>query len=306
MGLKCEDSKPKRFSNFQGAKVVGIAHVKQAIYKEIVNRPLPALPAATFYNRIFTHRSAYFATLIMKAIFVKELNQFFSNLTGYLAIGVFLLLMGLFLFVFPDTSILAFGYATLDKFFELAPWILLLLVPAVCMRSFADELKSGTWELLKTKPITMGSIVGGKFLAAWLLSMAALLPVVLYIFTIKALSINGSIDGGGIAGSMLGLVLLCGLFAAIGTFASATSSNAVVAFLWSAFACFLMFQGFEAVSNLPALQGGADYWVAYFGAHSHYSSVSRGVVELKDVAYFAITTFLFLFFTKQTLLRKTV
>ncbi|TAD83720.1 MAG: gliding motility-associated ABC transporter permease subunit GldF [Bacteroidetes bacterium] len=240
----------------------------------------------------------------MKAIFFKELNQFFSNLTGYLAIGVFLLLMGLFLFVFPDTSILDFGYATLDKYFELAPWILLLLVPAVCMRSFADELKSGTWELLKTKPISIGSIVGGKFLAAWALSVAALLPVLLYIITIKLLSINGSIDGGGIAGSMVGLIMLCGLFAALGTFASATTSNAVVAFLGSALACFLVFQGFEAVSSLPALQGGADYWVAYMGAQSHYTSMSRGVVEVKDVAYFAIMTTAFLFFTRQMLHSK--
>jgi ABC-2 type transport system permease protein len=254
---------------------------------------------------VFTFAHLFFVHYAMRTIFFKELNQFFSNLTGYLAIGVFQLLMGLSLFLFPDASLLTYGYATLDKFFELTPWILLLLAPAVCMRSFADEFKSGTWELLATKPLTTSAIVLGKFLAAWLLCLLALLPAVFYIFTIKSLSINGSIDTGGIAGAMLGLAMLCGLFAAVGTFASASTNNAVVAFLASAFACFLVYQAFDTLSALPALQGGPDYWVAYVGAQSHYSSISRGVVELKDLLYFACTTAVFLVFTRKTLLQKT-
>jgi ABC-2 type transport system permease protein len=240
----------------------------------------------------------------MKAIFTKEISQFFSNLTGYLAMGVFLLLMGLFLFIFPDTSLLDYGYATLDKFFELAPWVLLLLVPAVGMRSFADEFKTGTWELLRTKPLTNGQIIGGKFLAAWVLCCLALLPGLLYVFTIKMLSITGSIDSGGIIGSFAGLILLTGLFSAVGICASAATSNAVVAFLLSAFGCFFMFQGFDAISGIPAFEGGADFWLEKLGANVHYRNMSRGVIETGDVFYFMVVGLLFLLSTKRFLMKR--
>lgn len=242
--------------------------------------------------------------VIMQSIFFKEIQQFFSNLTGYLAMGVFLLLMGLFLFIFPDTSLFDFGYATLDKFFELTPWILLLLVPAVCMRSFADEFKSGTWELLKTKPLTLSQIIGGKYLAAFVLCCGALLPGLLYVVTIKTLSINGSIDSGGIAGAYVGLLMLTAVFTALSICASAATSNAVVAFLTSAFGCFLVFQGFEAVSGIAALQGGADYWLSNFGAMAHYRSMSRGVIEVKDLFYFAGVSGLFLLITQKLLMKR--
>lgn len=230
----------------------------------------------------------------MVPIFKKELSQFFSSLTGYLAIGVFLLLMGLFLFIFPDTSILDFGYATPDRFFELAPWILLLLAPAVGMRSFSDEFKTGTWEILKTKPITVWQIIGGKFLASLTVALLALAPTVVYIFTIKSLSINGSIDGGGILGSYLALFFLTLVFTSIATCCSALSANAVIAFILSALLCFIMYQGFHAVSQIPVLQGGADYWIALLGIDAHYLSMSRGMVALKDLLYFVIMAALFL------------
>lgn len=240
----------------------------------------------------------------MYPIYKKEISQFFSSLTGYLAIGVFLLLMGLFLFIFPDTSIFDYGYATLDKFFELAPWVLLLLVPAITMRSFADEFRGGTWELLKTKPLSLGQIIGGKYLAALSVALLALVPTLVYVFTIRTLSVNGSIDGGGIAGSYVGLIFLTAVFTAIGIFCSAVTSNPVVAFLLSAFACFIAFIGFGAVSKIAALQGGADYWVETLGVDAHYHNMSRGLLELKDVLYFVIISLLFLVITKRVVARK--
>lgn len=240
----------------------------------------------------------------MVAIFKKELSQFFSSLTGYLAIGVFLLLMGLFLFIFPDTSILDFGYATADRFFELAPWILLLLVPSIGMRSFSDEFKTGTWELLKTKPISVWQIIWGKYLAALAVALLALLPTIIYIFTIKSLSINGSIDVGSILGSYLALVFLTAAFTAIATCCSALSSNAVVAFLLSALICYIMYKGFDAVSKIPVLQGGSDYWIALLGFDAHYVNMSRGMLALKDLVYFGLITGLFLIIAHKQVAKR--
>ena len=240
----------------------------------------------------------------MYPIFKKEVSQFFSSFTSHLAMGVFLLLMGLFLFIFPDTSILDYGYATLDKFFELAPYILLLLVPAITMRSFSDELKSGTWELLKTRPVSLDQVIGGKYFAALVIALMALVPTLIYVFTIRSLSINGSIDGGGIAGAYIGLIFLTMLFTAIGVCCSALSSNAVVSFLLSAFVCFIVYMGFSAVSRIPAFQGGADYWIENFGADIHYQNMSRGLIELKDPVFFVIISTLFLLFTRKLVMYK--
>jgi ABC-2 type transport system permease protein len=239
----------------------------------------------------------------MNALFYKELKQFFSNLTGFLSIGLFLLLMGLFLFVFPDTSLLDFGYATLDKFFELAPWVLLLLVPAVTMRSFSEEFRSGTWELLRTKPISLWQIVWAKYLASLVVVLLALLPTLLFVFTIKILSVNGSIDSGAIAGSYVGLMLLSAVFTAIGICCSAFTQNPIVSFLLSAFVCFILYSGFSAIANIASLQGGADYWVAMFGIKDHFSNMSRGVLAASDFIYFGVVILLFLLFTKQQLVQ---
>jgi ABC-2 type transport system permease protein len=236
----------------------------------------------------------------MYPIFKKEISQFFSSLTSHLAMGVFLLLMGLFLFIFPETSILDFGYATLDKFFELAPYILLLLVPAITMRSFSDEFRSGTWELMKTKPLPLVEIILGKYFAALVIALLALVPTLVYVVTIKLLSINGTIDAGGIAGAYIGLIFLTGCFTAIGICCSAITSNPVIAFLLGAFVCFLMYLGFGAVSRIPALQGGADYWVENFSADMHYRNLSSGLVELKDLLFFVVISLLFIALTQRT------
>ena len=240
----------------------------------------------------------------MLSICKKELHQFFSNLTGYIAIVLFLLVNGLFLFVLKDSNLFDFGYATLDKFFELAPWILIFLVPAITMRSLSEEIKSGTFEILRTKPITCWQIVLGKYLSILVVLLFVIVPTFIYIFTIKTLSANGIIDGGGIAGSYIGLFLLAAVFAAISLCCSSFTGNAVVAFLVSAFACLLLYFGFNAVSKLPVLQGKADYYIEMLGIDFHYRSISRGVMDSRDMIYFFSIIFLFLLVTVKTIQKK--
>ena len=189
----------------------------------------------------------------MWSICKKELRQFFSSLTGYIAIIVFLLVNGLMLFVFED-NILDFGYATLDRFFQLAPWVLLLLIPAITMRSFADEFKTGTFEILQTRPLSRWQIVGGKYSGSLVVVLIALLPTIVYFFSIQALSSNEGIDTGATIGSYIGLFFLAAVFTAIGICVSSFTNNAVVAFIISLIACVLLYYGFSAISRLPALK----------------------------------------------------
>lgn len=241
----------------------------------------------------------------MLAIFKKEINQFFSSITGYVAIIVFLLANGLMLFVFPDTSLLDYGYANLDPLFDLAPLIFLLLIPAITMRSFADEFKGGTMELLGTKPLTGWQIVMGKFWASALIVGIAVLPTGVYYVAIRALSAApGNIDNGGIGGAYIGLLLLGAVFTAIGTWASSLTANAVIAFLIAIFTCFLFYNGFDALSKLPVFTGGWDYYLQMAGIKFHYNSISRGVVDSRDVIYFLSVTGLMLYLTKTALQRK--
>ncbi len=240
----------------------------------------------------------------MWSIFKKELNQFFSNLTGYIAIILFLLINGVFLFILPDSSIFEFGYASLDKFFELAPWILMFLVPAISMRSLADEFKAGTFEILKTKPLSSWQIVLGKYFSILVVLLLAILPSIIYIITIKTLSAQGGIDSGGITGSYLGLILLAAVFAAISLCCSGFTSNAVVAFLISAFCCLILYFGFNALSKLPFFVNGIDYYIEMLGIDFHYRSISRGVLDSRDLVYFISVIFIFLLATVKNLYKK--
>src|SRR5687768_12117606 len=240
----------------------------------------------------------------MWSVCKKEFRQFFSSLTGYIAIIVFLLLNGLFLFVFPDTNLLDFGYATLDKFFELAPWILLLLVPAITMRSFSDEFKSGTFEILQTKPLRRWQVVSGKYFGALGTVLIAVLPTIIYAVTMQSLSALGGIDTGGTIGSYIGLLFLAALFVAIGVCCSSFTTNAVVAFIAAAFLCFILYSGFSAISRMPALASGADYYVEMLGIDYHYRSVSRGVLDSRDVIYFFSVIIFFLVFTHRNLIKR--
>lgn len=240
----------------------------------------------------------------MLSICKKELHQFFSNLTGYIAIILFLLVNGLFLFVLKDSNIFDFGYASLDKFFELAPWILIFLIPAITMRSIAEEIRSGTFEILQTKPLTTWQIVMGKYLSILFVLIFIITPTFIYIFTIKNLSASGSIDSGGITGSYIGLYLLAAVFAAISLCCSSFTGNAVVAFLLSAFACLILYFGFNAISKLPVFQGQSDYYIEMLGIDFHYRSMSRGLVDSRDIIYFVSLIFLFLLITVRNLQKR--
>jgi ABC-2 type transport system permease protein len=240
----------------------------------------------------------------MWSICKKELNQFFSSLTGYIAIILFLLINGVFLFVLNDSSIFEFGYASLDKFFELAPWVLMFLVPAITMRSLSEEFRAGTFEILKTKPLSSWQIVLGKYFSILIVLLLAILPTVIYIFTIKALSTQGGIDGGGILGSYIGLFLLVAVFSAIGLCCSGFTNNAVVAFLISAFSCLILYFGFNALSKLPFFANGADYYIEMLGIDFHYRSISRGVLDSRDLIYFISVIFIFLLVTVKNLHKK--
>jgi len=234
----------------------------------------------------------------------KEWRQFFSSLTGYIALTIFLLLNGLLFFVFPDTSLLDFGYATLDGFFRLAPWVLLFLVPTITMRSLADEYKGGTFELLKVLPLRPSDIVWGKFFGALLVILLALLPTVIYAVSIQLLSASGGIDVGSAIGSYAGLFMLGAVFTAIGICTSSFTHNTVVAFITGAFACFLLFNGFEAASKLPAFAGSPSYYIELLGINNHYASISKGVVDIRDVVYFVGLIIVALFITQRNVAKR--
>ena len=232
----------------------------------------------------------------MKALLLREIKSFFGSPIGYLVIAVFLLLNGLFLWVFEgDFNILNSGFADLTPFFTLAPWILIFLIPAVTMRSFSDEKKQGTIELLFTKPLSVCQIVNGKFFGAFLLIMLAILPTVIYVFVISSLgNPQGNIDMGSTMGSYFGLLFLIAGYTAIGIFTSTLSDNQIVAFIVSVFLCFLFYFGFEGLSQIA---GDLNSFVASIGMDYHFKSMSRGVIDTRDVVYFISIAVLFLSLT---------
>ena len=232
----------------------------------------------------------------MKALLLREINSFFGSPIGYLVITMFLLLNGLFLWVFEgDYNILNSGFADLSPFFTLAPWILIFLIPAVTMRSFSDEMKQGTIELLLTKPLSIWQIVNGKFLGAMLLIVIALIPTFIYVKVISVLGMpEGNIDMGSTIGSYFGLLFLIAAYSAIGIFTSTLSENQIVAFLLSVFLCFIFYFGFEGVSTYLS---SIENFVLQLGMDNHFKSMSRGVLDTRDILYFVSITILFLSFT---------
>jgi ABC-2 type transport system permease protein len=233
----------------------------------------------------------------------KELRQFFSSLTGYIAIIVFLLVNGLVLFVFRN-NILDNGYATLDDFFSFAPWVLLFLISAITMRSFSDEFKSGTFEILQTRPIGKWQVVTGKFFGSLIVAIIALMPTLVYYFTMNHLASTTGIDAGAAAGSYLGLLLLTAVFTAIGICISSFTTNSVVAFIVSLISCVLLYFGFSAISQLPVFSNGADYYIEMLGINFHYQSISRGVIDTRDLVYFLSIIIFFLLITRQNLQKQ--
>ncbi|MCU0357661.1 MAG: gliding motility-associated ABC transporter permease subunit GldF [Cyclobacteriaceae bacterium] len=234
----------------------------------------------------------------MRHIFIREFSAFLHSLIAYVVIGVFLTAMGLLVWVFPETSVLDYGYADLGTFFSLAPYVFIFLIPAITMRSFAEEKRAGTMELLLTRPLTDGDIIGGKYLASLMLVVVSVLPTWVYYFSLRVLGDPpGNIDTSGVAGSYIGLLLLGSVFCAIGLIASAITTNQIVAFILAAFLCFLMFSGFESVSNLN-LWSTQVIIIKQFGIQYHYESLGRGLVDSRDLVYFLSASAFFLLITK--------
>ena len=241
----------------------------------------------------------------MLSILKKELRTFFSNATGYLVIGIFLLLTGLFLWVIPGQyNILDAGYANVDGLFYLAPWLFLFLCPAISMRFFAEEKQSGTWELLITKPLSIPQIVLGKFFAGWILVSLAILPTLVYYFTVAYLAEPiGNVDSGAFWGSFIGHFFLSAIYVAIGALASSFSSNQIVAFVVAMTLSFLFYYGFELLGSF--FTGGSTIqWLESMGVHAHYKSMSRGVIDSRDLLYFILLCGIFLFATIKMMRRK--
>lgn len=238
----------------------------------------------------------------MYALFRKEISNFLSSLIGIMVVVVFLLITGLFLWVFKsDFNIMTFGYATLDSLFILAPWVFLFLVPAVTMRSFAEERRTGTIEMLLTKPLSDWQIVGAKYLAGVVLVILALVPTFIYYVSVSQLAMPvGNIDHGGIWGSYIGLFFLSATFVSIGVFCSSITNNQILAFILSVFLCGFLYIGFEFIYSM-ALFGKVDLFIQQLGMSAHYSSMSRGVIDTRDLIYFISVIVLFLSMTKITL-----
>lgn len=238
----------------------------------------------------------------MYALFKKEICNFLSSLMGIMVIVVFLLITGLFLWVFQsDFNVLSFGYANLDGLFILAPWVFLFLVPAVTMRSFAEENRTGTIEMLLTKPLSDWQIIFAKFLAAVALVLLSLIPTLVYYFSVYRLGFPvGNLDSGGIFGSYIGLFLLSSSFVSIGVFCSSVTNNQILAFILSVFLCGFIYIGFEFIYSL-SLFGSIDLFIQRLGMAAHYGSISRGVVDTRDILYFLSVMALFLSMTKLVL-----
>ena len=227
----------------------------------------------------------------MKSILLREIKSFFGSPIGYLVIAIFLLLNGLFLWVFPgDFNIQDSGFADLSPFFTIAPWILLFLIPAVTMRSFSDEKKQGTIELLLTKPLSIWEIVLGKFFGSFALIVIAIIPTLIYVFVISDLGQTA----GSTLGSYFGLLFLISGYTAIGIFTSTISENQIIAFLLAVFLCFFFYFAFEGISHFSPI---FESFIAYLGMDFHFKSMARGVIDTRDVLYFTSIASLFLSFT---------
>ena len=239
----------------------------------------------------------------MLAIFRKEISQFFSSPIAYISMGVFLTAVGMLLWVLPDTSLLENGYADMSLFFTLTPYVLLFLVPAITMRAIADEVRAGTLEWLMTKPVSRWQIVGGKFLASWLLVVLTLVPTLIYYVTLYQLgSPVGNIDSAGVAGSYVGLVLLAGVFVSIGLWASSLNDNQVVAFVVGVFFCVLLYVGLSSLAGL-SIFGGLAYYLSYFALDEQYRALGRGLIDSRNVIYLCSLIGLFLLLTVNRLAR---
>jgi ABC-2 type transport system permease protein len=237
----------------------------------------------------------------MKSLFLKEISAFFGSLTGYLVLVLFLVALGLIVWVFPETSVLDYGYADLESLFLYTPYVFTFLIPAISMRSLAEERRAGTWELLQTSPLSLVQIILAKYLALLLLVFLAVLPTLCYAYSISLLgSPPGNLDWAGFFGSWLGLLMIGATFAAVGLFASSLTSQQVVAFVLGVFLCFLLYFGLTALAGM--VPGDWAYWVEELSLSYHYDSLSRGVIDSRDL--FCLLGMIWIFLGAAVLILK--
>lgn len=241
----------------------------------------------------------------MFILYKKEIAAFLNTLTGYVVIWTFLIISGLFLWVFPtEYNILDFGYSNLDSFFILAPFVFLFLIPAISMRMFSEEKKTGTIELLYTRPLSDWQIIGAKYFAGLTLVIIAIIPSIIYVFTVYYFSFPlGNLDLGIVLGSYFGLLFLAASFVAIGLFSSAITDNQIVAFVLGISLSAFSYLGFEIIYSLNIF-GNFDLFVQNLGGQAHYTSIRRGVIDLRDLIYFISLSALFLLLTHTLLSRR--
>jgi gliding motility-associated transport system permease protein len=237
----------------------------------------------------------------MLNIFWKELSDYLSSLIAYVVIGVFLTALGLLMWVFPETNVLDYGYADMSTLFTMGPFVLMFLIPAITMKMFAEELKTGSFEILVVKPVAIYDIVLGKYFASWSISIIAILPTGVYFFSLYQLANpRGNIDIAGISGSYIGLILLASVFTAIGILASSMTKNQVISFVLAAFLSFLLFTGINSLANI-------DVWsslsiiLGNLSIEQHYNSLSRGVLDSRDIIYLLSVNAVLLSFTSLVL-----
>lgn len=237
----------------------------------------------------------------MLQVLAKEFSSYLNSLIAYIVIGVFLTGMGLLMWMFPETSVLEYGYADMFTLFSLGPYIFIFLIPAITMRSFAEEKKAGTMELLLTKPLSDWDIILGKYFACFLLVLLALVPTIIYYFSISALgNPAGNIDTPGVTGSYIGLALLGGVFCAVGIFASSVTPNQIVSFILAAFLCYLFFSGFESIAQLNVWSVNVLF-IKQLGLLYHYDALGKGLIDSRDLVYFFSVIAFMLLITRVTL-----
>ena len=241
----------------------------------------------------------------MLTLLKKEISSFLGSLTGYIVITVFLLINGLFLWVFEgDFNILDFGFANLDGLFMIGPFVFLFLIPAITMRLFAEEKRTGTIEMILTKPLTELEIVMAKFLSGLVLVIFSLLPTLIYFFSVYQLGLpKGNLDVGGMWGSYIGLLFLGASFVAVGMFASTLTDNQIVSFILAVFLCGFLYVGFDLIHSFD-LFGKADLFIKSLGINEHYKSMSRGVLDTRDMIYFLGVIALFILLSRFSVERR--
>lgn len=237
----------------------------------------------------------------MITILKKEINEFLDSLIAYVVMGIFLTGMGLLMWVFPDTNVLDYGYASMETLFALAPYVFMFLIPAITMRAFAEEKRNGTIELLYTLPFRDTDIILGKFMAGFLLVSFAVLPTLVYYYSLFYLGNPvDNLDTAGIIGSYIGLILLGGIFTAVGILASALTGNQIVSFILAAFLCFVFYAGFDSVAAIN-IWSETSFFIKQIGILSHYETLSKGLIDFSDVVYFISMIVMILFLTKIVL-----